>query len=113
MYDGLGGEPYPADVALAGDRIAAVGRGLGSAERTIDATGLTVAPGFINMLSWATESLIEDGRSQTDIRRGATINAGPDRFASRPEFSGTVPGRRPANASKRAAKPAQHRCSAE
>jgi len=73
VYDGLGGEPYPADVAINGDRIAAVGRGLGSAERTIDATGLAVAPGFINMLSWATESLIEDGRSQSDIRQGVTL----------------------------------------
>jgi len=73
VYDGLGGEPYVADVAIAGDRIAAIGRDLGTAERTIDATGLAVAPGFINMLSWATESLIEDGRSQSDIRQGVTL----------------------------------------
>jgi len=73
VYDGLGGEPYLADVAIAGDRIAAIGRDLGTAERTIDATGLAVAPGFVNMLSWATESLIEDGRSQSDIRQGVTL----------------------------------------
>jgi N-acyl-D-amino-acid deacylase len=73
VYDGLGGEPYVADVAISGDRIAAVGRNLGSARETIDAAGLAVAPGFINMLSWATETLIEDGRSQSDIRQGVTL----------------------------------------
>ena len=73
VYDGLGGEPYVADVAISGDRIAAVGLNLGSARETIDAAGLAVAPGFINMLSWATETLIEDGRSQSDIRQGVTL----------------------------------------
>ena len=73
VYDGLGGEPYVADVAISDDRIAAIGTSLGPAERVIDASGLAVAPGFINMLSWATESLIEDGRSQSDIRQGVTL----------------------------------------
>ncbi|WP_405235085.1 N-acyl-D-amino-acid deacylase family protein [Lentisalinibacter orientalis] len=73
VYDGLGGEPYVADVAISDDRIAAIGTDLGTAERVIDASGLAVAPGFINMLSWATESLIEDGRSQSDIRQGVTL----------------------------------------
>ena len=73
VYDGLGGEPYAADVAIDGDRIVAIGSDLGTAERVIDAGGLAVAPGFINMLSWATESLIEDGRSQSDIRQGVTL----------------------------------------
>jgi len=73
VYDGFGGEPYVADVAIADDRIAAIGTDLGTAERVIDASGLAVAPGFINMLSWATESLIEDGRSQSDIRQGVTL----------------------------------------
>ncbi|WP_405233096.1 N-acyl-D-amino-acid deacylase family protein [Lentisalinibacter salinarum] len=73
VYDGLGGEPYVADVAIADDRIVAIGSDLGTAERVIDAGGLAVAPGFINMLSWATESLIEDGRSQSDIRQGVTL----------------------------------------
>lgn len=73
VYDGLGGEPYAADVAISDDRIAAIGTDLGTAERVIDASGLAVAPGFINMLSWATESLIEDGRSQSDIRQGVTL----------------------------------------
>jgi N-acyl-D-amino-acid deacylase len=73
VYDGLGGEPYAADVAIDGDRIVAIGSDLGTAERVIDAGGLAVAPGFINMLSWATESLIEDGRSQSDVRQGVTL----------------------------------------
>ncbi len=73
LYDGLGGEPYRADIAVDGDRIAAIGTGLGTADQTIDAGGLAVAPGFINMLSWATESLLEDGRSQGDIRQGVTL----------------------------------------
>ena len=73
IYDGSGGDPYVADVAISGDRIVAIGEDLGSARQTIDAAGLAVAPGFINMLSWATESLIEDGRSQSDIRQGVTL----------------------------------------
>ena len=73
IYDGHGGDPYAGDVAIRGDRIVAIGRDLGPATRTIDAEGLAVAPGFINMLSWATESLIEDGRSQSDIRQGVTL----------------------------------------
>jgi N-acyl-D-amino-acid deacylase len=73
LYDGHGGAPYPADVAIDGDRIAAIGTGLGNADRTIDASGLAVTPGFINMLSWATETLIEDGLSQSDIRQGVTL----------------------------------------
>ncbi len=74
LYDGLGGPPYAADVAIRGDTVAAIGsltRARGRVE--IDATGLAVAPGFINMLSWAGESLIEDGRSQSDIRQGVTL----------------------------------------
>jgi N-acyl-D-amino-acid deacylase len=73
VYDGHGGDPYAGDVAIRGDRIVAIGQDLGPATRTIDAEGLAVAPGFINMLSWATESLIEDGRSQSDIRQGVTL----------------------------------------
>jgi N-acyl-D-amino-acid deacylase len=72
IYDGLGGDPYVADVAIAGDRVVAIGENLGPANETIDATGLAVAPGFINMLSWATDSLIEDGLSQSDIRQATS-----------------------------------------
>lgn len=73
LYTGDGGDPVRADVAIAGDRIAAIGELEGMAVQTIDATGLAVTPGFINMLSWATESLIEDGHSQSDIRQGVTL----------------------------------------
>src|SRR3990170_8420026 len=74
IYDGSGGAPFTGDVAITGDRIAAVApRISGRGETEVDARGLAVAPGFINMLSWATESLIEDGRSQSDIRRGVPL----------------------------------------
>ena len=74
IYDGSGNAPYVADVAISGDRIAAVGDlGRATAAREIDVRGLAVAPGFINMLSWATESLIHDGRGQSDIRQGVTL----------------------------------------
>ncbi len=62
-----------ADVAIRGDSIVAVGTVPEKGQLEVDATGLAVAPGFINMLSWATESLIEDGRSQGDIRQGVTL----------------------------------------
>jgi N-acyl-D-amino-acid deacylase len=74
VYDGRGGEPFVADVAVSGDRIAAVGDlGTARGRREIDAAGLAVAPGFINMLSWATESLIEDGRGMSDLLQGVTL----------------------------------------
>jgi len=73
IYDGSGGPAYTADVGIRQDRIAAVGQLSGDADRVIDARGLAVAPGFINMLSWANDCLIEDGRSQSDIRQGVTL----------------------------------------
>jgi N-acyl-D-amino-acid deacylase len=74
VYDGSGGEPFVGDVAIEGDAIAAVGDLRDVRGKTeIDAGGLAVAPGFINMLSWANESLIADGRSQSDIRQGVTL----------------------------------------
>ncbi len=74
LLDGTGRAGVRADVAIRGDRIASIGD-LKSAQapRVIDATGLIVAPGFINMLSWATTSLLADGRSQGDIRQGVTL----------------------------------------
>ena len=73
VYDGSGAEGRVADVAIRGDRIAGVGNFENSqAKRVPDAHGLAVAPGFINMLSWSTESLIVDGRSQSEIRQGVT-----------------------------------------
>jgi N-acyl-D-amino-acid deacylase len=74
IYDGSGSPPFVGDVALKGDRIIAVGRHVrGSARRDIDVHGLAVAPGFVNMLSWANESLIADGRGESDILQGVTL----------------------------------------
>jgi N-acyl-D-amino-acid deacylase len=74
LYDGSGGEPFAGDVAIDGDSIVALGDiGPATGRTEIDAAGLAVSPGFINMLSWATESLIEDGLGQSDIRQGVTL----------------------------------------
>lgn len=74
IYDGSGGTPVRGDVAIDADSIVAVGD-IGSATggTEINAEGLAVAPGFINMLSWADTRLIADGRSQSDIRQGVTL----------------------------------------
>jgi N-acyl-D-amino-acid deacylase len=73
VYDGSGSEGRVADVAIRGDRVAGVGELQNArAKNVIDARGLAVAPGFINMLSWSNESLIQDGRSQSEIRQGVT-----------------------------------------
>jgi len=73
LYDGTGAEARITDIAIRGDRIAGIGDlANATAKTTIDARGLAVAPGFINMLSWSTESLIQDGRSQSEIRQGVT-----------------------------------------
>src|SRR3989442_6230124 len=73
VYDGSGGEAQHVDLAIRGDRIAGVGDFKNAkAKAVIDAKGLAVAPGFINMLSWSNESLIQDGRSQSEIREGVT-----------------------------------------
>ena len=74
IYDGSGGAPFMASVAVRGGRIAAIGP-LPDARGTVtlDAHGLAIAPGFINMLSWADEPLLVDGRSQSDIRQGVTL----------------------------------------
>jgi N-acyl-D-amino-acid deacylase len=73
VYDGSGSAPFDADVAIDRDRIAKIGAVSARGRVEIDADGLAVAPGFINMLSWATTSLIADGRSQSDIRQGVTL----------------------------------------
>jgi N-acyl-D-amino-acid deacylase len=73
VYDGSGGEAQHVDLAIKGDRIAGLGDFKNAkAKSVIDAKGMAVAPGFINMLSWSTESLIQDGRSQSEIRQGVT-----------------------------------------
>lgn len=73
IIDGSGNASYLGDVGINADTIAAVGNLNAKGNIEIDAAGLVVAPGFINMLSWATESLIEDGKSQSDIRQGVTL----------------------------------------
>ena len=73
IYDGTGSAPYRGDVAIRGDRIVRIGRIAGTAGRIIDAHGLAVAPGFINMLSWSNESLIADPRGLSDTKQGVTL----------------------------------------
>ncbi|MBX3695996.1 MAG: amidohydrolase family protein [Steroidobacteraceae bacterium] len=75
IYDGRGGEPYHGAVAVAEGRVLATGRMPGAirAVRTVDAHGLAVAPGFINVLSWAPDSLIHDGRGLSDVKQGVTL----------------------------------------
>ncbi|HJS10738.1 D-aminoacylase [Sphingopyxis sp.] len=73
IYDGSGKPPVVGDVAIKDDRIVAVGKVDGTAKTEVAAKGMAVAPGFINMLSWATESLIADPKSQSDIRQGVTL----------------------------------------
>jgi N-acyl-D-amino-acid deacylase len=74
IYDGSGGQPYVGDVAMKGDKIVYVGpHAPGRATRTVNATGKAVSPGFINMLSWANEDLIADGRGMSDTYQGVTL----------------------------------------
>jgi N-acyl-D-amino-acid deacylase len=74
IYDGSGGKPYVGDVAIKGDKVAYVGpHAPGSAAKIVDATGKAVSPGFINMLSWAVDSLIADGRGLSDVDQGVTL----------------------------------------
>ncbi len=74
IYDGNGGDPYTADIGIKNDTIAFIGDlSKATAKNETDAKGNAVSPGFINMLSWATEALIIDGNSQSDIRQGVTL----------------------------------------
>jgi N-acyl-D-amino-acid deacylase len=74
IVDGGGGAPFLGDVGIRGDRIAYVGPHLtGRGAREVDARGLAVAPGFVNMLSWSNESLIADPKGQSEIRQGVTL----------------------------------------
>jgi len=75
LYDGSGAPPIPGSLAVQGQHIAAIGEisPAQQAHHVIDAAGQAVAPGFINMLSWTAEALIADGRSQSDIRQGVTL----------------------------------------
>src|SRR5688572_18027886 len=74
IYDGMGQPGFAGDVAIKSDRIVYVGpQAPGTAGRTINAAGKAVSPGFINMLSWATEDLIADGRGMGDTAQGVTM----------------------------------------
>ena len=74
IFDGSGGQPIVGDVAIKGDRIVYVGPNApGTASKVVEANGKAVSPGFINMLSWAVESLIEDGRGVGDLVQGVTL----------------------------------------
>ena len=73
IADGSGNPTYIGSVGINADTIAAVGKLKATGRLEIDATDLVVAPGFINMLSWATESLIQNGRSESDIMQGVTL----------------------------------------
>ena len=74
ILDGSGSPAYKADIGISGDSISFIGEiKRASAIQEIDLDGLAVSPGFINMLSWANESLIEDGRSMSDIKQGVTL----------------------------------------
>ncbi len=73
IYDGSGTAPFRGDVGIRGNRIAAVGQVKGHGAREIDAHGLAVAPGFINVMSQAQESLLVDGRAMSDIKQGVTL----------------------------------------
>ena len=74
VYDGSGGRPFVADVAVSGDRIAAIGAHLpGHGRDEVDARGKAVSPGFINMLAHPEESLIADGRAVSDLTQGVTL----------------------------------------
>src|SRR5947207_8941787 len=71
VYDGTGTEPKRVDLAIRGDRIAGIGDFKTAKTKTlVDANGFAVAPGFINMLSWSNESVVEEGRSQSEVRLG-------------------------------------------
>ncbi|HMK24583.1 MAG TPA: D-aminoacylase [Chitinophagaceae bacterium] len=73
IYDGNGGDPYKADIGIRGDTIAFIGDLSDvSAQISVDAKGMAIAPGFINMMGHSEEALIQDGRSQSDIRQGVT-----------------------------------------
>nr|WP_232366788.1 amidohydrolase family protein [Alteripontixanthobacter muriae] len=97
IYDGSGSAPYMGDMAVKGDRIVAMGEVRGQGREEIDAAGKAVAPGFINMLSWANRSLIEDGRGMSDIRQGVTLEVfgegwtmGPINNAMRKQLQGQL-----------------------
>ncbi|MGH8122346.1 MAG: D-aminoacylase, partial [Rudaea sp.] len=74
VYDGSGAAALQADIGVRGEHVATIGDlSKAHATREVEAKGLAVAPGFINMLSWAPDSLFVDGRSMSDIKQGVTL----------------------------------------
>ncbi|MBN1146166.1 MAG: D-aminoacylase [Anaerolineales bacterium] len=74
IYDGSGATPYKGDLGIRGQHIANIGNlGSGRGKVELDVQGLAVAPGFINVMSWAPITSLHDGRSQSDIRQGVTL----------------------------------------
>lgn len=73
ICDGSGGAPFTGDIALRGQHIAAIGEVAGRGKQELDVHGLAVAPGFVNMLSWATDTLLVDGRALSDVKQGITL----------------------------------------
>jgi N-acyl-D-amino-acid deacylase len=85
IYDGSGGDPYLSDIAISADTIGEIGSLPEVRARIeIDADNLAVAPGFINILSWAAEPLMKDGRSQSNIRQGVTLEVFGEGFTMGP-----------------------------
>jgi N-acyl-D-amino-acid deacylase len=88
LYDGLGGQPYRADVAINADTIAAIGDlSIDKGKKVLDARGQAVSPGFINMLSWAGETLTRDGRSMSDIKQGVTLEVFGEGWSPAPRIN--------------------------
>lgn len=85
VYDGSGSKPYVGDVAIKAERIVYAGpKAPGKGKREIDAKNSAVSPGFVNMLSWANESLLIDGRGQSDVRQGVTLEVFGEGFSMGP-----------------------------
>jgi N-acyl-D-amino-acid deacylase len=85
VYDGLGSAPARVDVAINADTIAAIGDLSNSKGKTeVDATGLVVTPGFINMNSMSDRSLQLDGRSMSDIKQGVTLEVMGEGWSAAP-----------------------------
>jgi N-acyl-D-amino-acid deacylase len=91
VYDGTGGPSFPADVAINADTIAAIGD-LSSAKGKTEwnVKGLAVAPGFINMLSWADGSLLQDPRSMSDLKQGVTLEVFGEGWSPGPRKDSTA-----------------------
>ncbi|MGE3803159.1 MAG: amidohydrolase family protein [Gemmataceae bacterium] len=94
IVDGTGNPWFKGDVAITGDKIVAVGRvPAGRAKRTIDVTGLVIAPGFIDMHSHSDTLLLEDGLAQSKIRQGVTTDVLGEGSSAGPRIGKLAPGR--------------------